>query len=231
MTKYVLAEAISQISDRHILEAAFYSKNRLNRGLVKWIAACLTLIICITAIVSVLSKTDDFQHPIAEYYNIPSLDEISVGKNLSRSGVLTPINSNCKEESMTNKDLRRFFQCSDYDLFKDETSNYTMILNPDKTVHTIRMSWHFDDGYICAIFDPSTYPKFLFASNSNSKICVNNYELVIQKTLTYNSNTILDIGIKNENMGIWVFGSTECKEELELVINFILNSSISFDLK
>lgn len=233
MNKYILADAIGNIDDRYILESfsETHRKSHINhKNIIKIIAACMACLACFV-VIKIFSQDPHRQNTATEYYYIPSVDIINENANLSRTGSLTPITPDCTQRVMTKTDLRRFFQCSDYDLFNGQSTECTLILNGDKTVHTVSMKWYFDEGAVYAIFDPEAYPEFLFNSGYSIKDQFHNYNIAIQKTKIADSYCELDIGIKNDDLGVWIFGDEKCKDKMEVIMNYILNNSISFDLK
>lgn len=233
MNKYILADAIGNIDDRYILESLSHThrKKHINhKNIIKILAACMACLACFVIIKS-SSPNSHHHNTTNEYYYIKSVDKTNENASLLRTSSITPIEPECTERIMTKSDLRRFFQCSDYDLFNGQPAYCTVILNKDKTVHTVRMSWQFDEGFVDAVFEPEAYPEFLFNSSTSTKDQFRNYQIAIQKTKIADSDGELDIGIKDENMGVWIFGDENSKDKIEELMNYIFDHQISFDFK
>lgn len=233
MTKFILAEAIGNISDRHILEglSAIHKRKHIKaKTIIKILAAAMVCLACFICIKTALNSSDHHHNSNEKHYYIQSTDKITENANLSRTGLLTPLAPNCRERQMTKDDLRRFFQCSDFDLFHGQSADCVLILNEDKSIHTVRMTWFFNEGAVCAVFDPNTYPEFLFDSADSTKDEFCDYQIAVQKTKTADTNYEIDIGLKQDSVGIWIFGNEECKDKMEDVMNYIFKHPVSFDL-
>lgn len=222
MKSEVLAEAIGNIADRHVLEGICGKTRRKPVKLIAAIAACL---VCVLGIAYALRDTGALT--VTEYYTIPAIDKVSE-ENMSRTGFITPIPPDSSEIKMTKGDVQAFFGRS-REPFKAKEAEYTATLNGGGSVRMVSMTWYFASGSVTAIFEPNAYPEAIFNSEYSVKTEADGCRIATVLTKLDSSEGEYDIGIEKGSMGAWVICNEACKAEAQTLVNYIIGSNILFE--
>lgn len=225
MKSEVLAEAIGNIADRHVLEGICGKTRRVPVKLIAAVAVCL---VCVLGIACVLRDTGNVAI-VTEYYKIPTIDKVSE-ENMSRTGFITPIPPDSSEIKMTKGDVQAFFGRS-CEPFKAKEAEYTATLNGGGSVRMVSMTWYFAGGSVTAIFEPNAYPEAIFNSEYSVKTEADGCRIATVLTKIDSSEGEYDIGIKKGGMGAWVICNEACKTEAQALVNYIIGSNILFEIK
>lgn len=222
MKSEVLAEAIGNIADRHVLEGICGKTRRRPVKLIAAIAACL---VCVLGIAYALRDTG--VPTVTEYYTIPAIDKVSE-ENMSRTGFITPIPPDSSEIKMTKGDVQAFFGRS-REPFKAKEAEYTATLNGGGSVRMVSMTWYFASGSVTAIFEPNAYPEAIFNSEYSVKTEADGCRIATVLTKLDSSEGEYDIGIEKGSMGAWIICNEACKAEAQALVNYIIDSNILFE--
>ena len=230
MNGEMIVEALSYIDDRYIAECSnispLFFRRKVLIGLIA-AAVCASLVFSV-AVVFWVSKDSIVYPPYTEDIHINIYKEISWKESsiqMSRTGFISPVNDSIKMKDITREDLRHLFKCESFDLLCDAVySKFEVALTENEEIHTVRLMWQFEDGMVNVIIDPKKVPQFItgeFETVGDYGICAVLTD--VQSIIEY------DVVLKSGEMGIWVFASEECKDELDYVINYIVNSKVSIE--
>ncbi len=223
MKSEVIAEAIGNIADRHVLEGMYGKTRRVPMRLIAAIAACL---VCVLGIAYALRDTGDVA-TVTEYYKIPTIDEVNKTA-VSRTGSITPIPPDSSEKKMTKGEVQAFFGRSN-EPFKAKQAEYTATLNGGGSLRMVSMTWYFDNGCVTAIFEQNAYPEAIFNSEYSVKTEADGCRMATMLTKIDDSEGEYDIGIEKGGMGAWVICNAGCKDEAQTLVNYIIDSNILFE--
>lgn len=189
--------------------------------------ACVCAIIASVATIGIINN-------ITDYVGFDELTAIGyVEGSPSLSGVLSPYPSGATTQQLSDEQLKMLFQKDVKDLFdvKPNSVKGEMISYPDGTVHTVRVTWIFEDGYLMTVIDPKEFPQFIF--NDVEEETINGYDVgvIYYSDVITNGEFVKDnvsIGMKKGEMGILINAPASCEKRAEEVFNYILN--FEFDL-
>lgn len=242
MSNEVLLDAISQLDDKHLETFFLYStkqnasNKKRKKGVIKWISAVAACI----AFVMILSHTAKFEElfphhtETAETYYLINLTSMKIyGETASRPSVISPYPSanKCFERELTPDVLSKLFQTSDFDKAGIETDNLSgrILYHSTGEVHTVNIQWSYDDGSVYVIIDPIAYPRNILDKHESTSE-INGYLVgMVEYYPIGNDSTIcnaIDVGMKKGSMGILLSELGDCKDQLDKIYNFILNSEI-----
>lgn len=157
-------------------------------------------------------------------YTIDDLTWNTMSGAFSRTSYITPVNLNCEEKRIQTDDLNSIFQIADYKNFLSEDSEHHAIFENDE-LHSIKSVWRFPNGIVFIIIDPNNRPDFLLADESEKQV-INGYTIAARKSNMNAATYEIDLGLEKNGIGIWIFGNSECKEQIDKLYNLVLNSKM-----
>lgn len=191
--------------------------------------ACVFTIIASVAIVGLLNYQ-------GSYVSFNDLNGIAYLKGTpSLTGVISPYPSGAVLKEISTEELKALFQKNPNDLFDVKPKNIKgeMICNPDGTIHTIRITWIFEAGYVMTIIDPKEHPQFIF--NAVDEQAVKGYDvgIIYYSDAVVNGELLKDnvgIGLKKGEMGILINSPASCEKRAEELFNHIINMEIDISV-
>ena len=232
-----MCDAISGI-DENILEWFFKFEekmlirkkvNRLRKVLLPF-AACVSIVIV------------TFLFYANRSYKISDLEPVRIAAsgNASLSGTISPHPANAKRYDIGIEEVESFLGESVENIFKKEVSNVRgFILEYDNgKLHTLSLSFVFDQYSVTVIFDPNNYPKNILDSDKTEQIgdyIVGRGEYYSEKAMDgedFSISSIEDmifIAMKNNSMGILLSGPSSSEAELNDLYNYVLKNGVDLN--
>lgn len=161
------------------------------------------------------------------FFSLNDLEWNVEDKNTSRTSYITPITSSCERKILNNNELAAMIKYSNYSDFLSNDFEHSIVYVEDE-IHSLKSVWKLEDGIVTIIIDPNNYPTFLF-DNQDVVNNIDGYNVVAQKSNFYSDMYEIDIGIEKDYFGIWIFGGSQNKIQIEKLFNLILNTDIKFE--
>lgn len=188
----------------------------------------IVAVACVCAIIASVT-TIGIINNIPDYVGFDELTAIGyVEGTPSLAGVLSPYPSGATTHQLSDEQLKMLFQKDVRDMFavKPKDVKGEIICYPDGTVHTVSVTWIFEDGYLMTVIDPKEFPRFIFDDLEEETINGYDVGVIYYSDVVTNGEFVKDnvsIGMKKGDMGVLIVAPANCEKRAEEVFNYMLN--------
>ena len=223
--------------DESVIEKYMSFEKKLSTKLSpwkSWYTKALTAACACVVVVGVLAVT------ITNYFNsYVKLNDLNSVAHLngspSISGVLSPYPEESKYKEMTLDEIKAFLHQDPHKVVDGNSKSIKgeVISFLDGEVHTVRITWNFDDSFVMLIIDPKEHPEFVF--NNVDTEMINEYEVgvIYYGDTIVNEQVINDsicIGLKQGTTGVLIYAPTKSEKEAEKIFNHIIDMRIDWSM-